>query len=91
LRTVVREICVLKSWYDLAMLNMEAQQVIALRMMKLAMGGAAGKRESHLMVSEKMIAGALASAQAMTGASSTKIIKGYRRKVKANRRRLLKG
>lgn len=37
-----------------AWMAMEAQQVIALRLMKLAMGGSAATQEAHLMVAEKV-------------------------------------
>ena len=36
-----------------AWLAMEAQQVIALQLLKLAVGGSAAAQEAHLMVAEK--------------------------------------
>ncbi len=77
-----------KTWFTLAMLGMEAQQVMWLRCLKMAAGGAAGQREANLMVSEKVEAAAKAYMQLLTGASSAKIMRGYRTKVRANRRRL---
>lgn len=76
------------SFFNLAMLTMEAQQVIWLRTMKLAAGGTAAQREATRMVSEKMAAGMKASAQIATGASADKVIRGYRSKTRANLRRL---
>jgi hypothetical protein len=45
-----------KFWFDMSMLGLEAQQVIWLRSMKIAMGGKAGEREVRRMVSEKATA-----------------------------------
>jgi hypothetical protein len=46
------------SWMNLSLdawsLGFEAQQVIGLRMVKMALGGAAASDEASLMVSEKM-------------------------------------
>jgi hypothetical protein len=88
-------------WFDLSMntwfATLEAQQVIALRMAKLAAGGEAASRESQRMISEKAstalkVQGAAVVA-AMTGAGAaipSRTVSAYRRKVRANRRRLLK-
>ncbi len=79
-------------------MGLEAQQVIGLRMAKAALGGPAAHDEAALMVSEKT--GALLEAQtAMFGAMMSgaghlgpaRALSIYRRKVRANRRRLLKG
>jgi len=86
-------------WFDLTMdswrLAAEAQTVIALRMMKMAAGGAAAAAEAELMVSEKVRAAAEVQAQfatsLLTGAghhAPKRAIAHYRRKVCANRRRL---
>lgn len=77
----------------------EAGAVITMRLMRLASGGALAQREAQRMVTEKFAA--MAQAQA---AAATAVIKGrgarsatksasavYRRKVRANRRRLSKG
>ena len=85
-----------RAWLDAARLGVEAQCVIALRMMRLAEGGALAAREAQRMVSEKMIAGAQAQiAAAMTlatggtaHAARRAASKPYRRAVGANRRRL---
>lgn len=77
-------------WYKVTMLGLEAQQVVWLRMMKMALGGAAAQAEMQLMVREKSLAAVEASAQLMAGRSADHVVAGYRRKVRANARRLLK-
>lgn len=79
-------------------LGLEAQQVIGLRIAKAALGGAAAEAENRLMVSEKIGAAVEAqmafAAAMMTGQAHLapgRAISLYRRKVRANRRRLLKG
>lgn len=80
-----------------AMLGFEAQSVIALRMMKLAMGGAAADTEAKRMVDEKVSAfheaqSTMATAFFTGNASGAhKVLNGYRKKVRANRRRLSGG
>lgn len=78
-----------------ARLGWEAHAVIGLRMMKLAAGGAAADAEAVRMVSEK--AEALVEAQfamvrdVMLGRAHLvpgRTIAGYRKRVRANRRRL---
>ena len=39
-----------KFWYGTAMLSLESQQVIGLRMVKLSIGGAAAQAEAQRMV-----------------------------------------
>ena len=78
-----------------ALLAFESQQVIALRLAKISRGGADAPREAQLMVSEKlatmaeggqMMLHAALGGQQDLGADS--IIQLYRRKVRANKRRL---
>lgn len=77
-------------------LGLEAQQVIALRMLRLAAGGARGQGEARRMVAEKIAAGAEAQATAvsaiMTGRGDTvvvgKVLRVVKRRVRANKRRL---
>lgn len=76
-------------------LSWEAAGVVGLRMMKLAEGGAAGEAESRLMVSEKIEAGLSLQLLALTGGlganastATDRTLRHYRRKVRANRRRL---
>jgi hypothetical protein len=80
------------------LLSIEASSVVALRMLKGAAGGAPAQEEASRMVHEKIEAGLNLQAKAMSlGLGSTpagatsKVISHYRRKVKANRRRLMNG
>ena len=79
-----------------AQVGWDANVVVAMRLMRLAVGGALAQREAQRMVAEKVTA--IAEAQA---AATTKMIMGggmaaatksassvYQRKVRANRRRL---
>jgi len=70
------------------MLGIEANHVITLRMMKLMMGGKDSRREAQLMISEKIEAAIKAGASALAGASSEEIVRQYRRRVAANKKRL---
>ena len=69
------------------MLSIEANQVIALRLMKLIFGGRSARREAKLMVAEKIDA---AFKSILAGGSSDEIIRMYRRRVGANAKRLSK-
>ena len=80
-----------QSWFNLTMLAAESQHVIGLRMLKFALGGAKAQKEASLMVTEKMLAANQAAARLMMGASPDSVVKGYRRKVRANARRLMRG
>jgi len=77
-----------KPWWDVAMLAAEAQQVIWLRLLKLAAGGPAAHVEAQRMMSEKPAAVLQAAAGLAMGDTSAKMVKRYRKKVRANRRRL---
>ncbi len=77
-----------KLFFEMSMLAFEAQQAIWLRGLKLAAGGAAADREASLMVREKLSAGQTAMFKAATGNAPVAIVQGYRRKVRANVRRL---
>lgn len=88
------------SWFELsaqaARLGWEAQNVIALRVMRMAAGGDRGQAEAQRMVTEKFAA--LAEAQAVGTAAAlaggdghrvTKKVMGvYKKRVRGNRRRL---
>jgi hypothetical protein len=87
------------AWFNLGidmwMLGAEASGVIALRTLKLAAGGAAASAEAERMVSEKMTTALSLSQQAMLGQLGStmpgigaKAVASYRRKVRANRKRL---
>jgi hypothetical protein len=73
---------------SLMMLAVEANGVVALRMMKLMRGGRRARREAELMVSEKIGAAFEATASLMAGASGDEIVHRYRRHVAANAKRL---
>lgn len=70
------------------MLAGEAQRVIWLRSVKLAAGGTKARREARLMVIEKMVAAGREGGRLIMGASPGSVVKSYRKKVKANLRRL---
>ena len=70
------------------MLAVEANGVVALRMMKLMLGGRRARREAELMVSEKMVAAFEATASLMAGASGDEIVHRYRQHVAKNAKRL---
>jgi hypothetical protein len=79
-------------------LGMEASAVIALRSLKMLSMGAAGKAEARRMINEKIQAGLALQSRALTGrlglsprGAASKTVAHYRRKVRANRRRLTKG
>lgn len=79
-----------------ARLFWDAQTVIALRLMRLGLGGAKAQSEAQRMVTEKfaalMEAQVGAAKAVMTGQSSAraakKVLGVYRKRVRRNRRRL---
>ena len=73
---------------SLMMLAVEANGVVALRMMKLMLGGRKARREAERMVREKIQAGIEATANLMAGASGDEIVHRYRQHVAANAKRL---
>jgi hypothetical protein len=73
---------------SLMLLAVEANGVIALRIMKLMRGGRRARREAELMVSEKVHAAFEATASLMAGASGDEIVQRYRRHVAVNAKRL---
>jgi hypothetical protein len=82
----------LKIWMDLAfdsaLLCAEAQEVMGLRLMKLAGGGVHAEREARRMVAEKSVAFTDAVVSLATGASIDKVVRRYRKIVRANKTRL---
>ena len=87
----------LRLGFDAWSLGVEASSVIALRTMKMAAGGAAADAESRRMVDEKVAAGLEWRSMALTGGlgltphrAAAKTVSHYRRKVRANQRRLLR-
>jgi hypothetical protein len=75
-------------WFSAWMLAMESNRVIALRMMKLASGGASARREAARMTSEKVSEAYGAAVTLATGGSNAKVMARYRKRVAANARRL---
>ena len=76
-------------------LGLEAASVIGLRTIAIASGGPAADAEARRMVSEKVDAAVALQTLAVTGGlgftalgAASKTLTLYRRKVKANRRRL---
>jgi len=85
----------MRSAYRAAMLVLEAQQVIALRLMKLAQGGKGALPEARRMVAEKVAASqqaaqimARAAASGSPDGGADKVVRMLRTKVRANRKRL---
>jgi hypothetical protein len=82
----------MKAWQ----IGLEAQSVIALRMLSLAAGGARAEAETSRMVTEKIVAAGeaqvAAAAAAMRGHKkhvvAGKALNVYSKRVRANRRRL---
>ena len=81
-----------KTWFgltlDAVLLGFETQRVIGLRLAKIAAGGPAAQLEAHRMVMEKTTALAEAATTLATGGSPRSVVRGYRKHVKANERRL---
>lgn len=83
--------------FDAWTFGLEAGSVMALRTLKVAAGGPAAEAETRRMISEKIEAGWDLQVKAMTGglgatpaSAAAKTLAHYRRKVRANRRRLSK-
>lgn len=76
---------------DATLLAFESQQVIGMRLVKLSAGGAAAQVEAQRMVSEKIMAAGEAALLVASGGSTARVVAGYRRKVRANARRLSRG
>lgn len=81
--------------FDAWALGWEAATVIGLRSARIAHGGAAAQREPERMVAEKLAASVELQLAMMTGSLGTdpatatrKALAHYRRKVRANARRL---
>lgn len=84
--------------WDAWRLGLEASTVVSLRALRIAQGGATGQAETLRMMSEKVEAALSLQAMAMTGGlgetpatASRRALAHYRRKVRANRRRLAGG
>ena len=75
-------------WYPAMMLAVEANNLIDIRMRKMASGGVNAAAETQLMISEKLDALAEASLILMRGGSPVHVIDNYRKLVAANATRL---
>lgn len=75
-------------------LGIEASTVVGLRMASFAQGGAGADREARRMVAEKIESALQLQAAMLTGrigatpAGARAVVRHYRRKVSANRKRL---
>jgi len=82
----------LAAWMKLALTSaqawQEAQVIMSLRAMRLARGGALAQAEATRMVTEKSAALVDAAMTVATGGSAEKVVRGYRTRVRANKRRL---
>jgi hypothetical protein len=78
----------MKYSYDAAMLTLDAQRVIGLRLAKLGAGGPKAAAEASLMVNEKIAAALEAGATVALGGSAHQVVRGYRKHVSATIRRL---
>jgi hypothetical protein len=95
---LVRERQSLRTAFELAWLGFDAWTVIGLRTLKLGAGGRAASLEAQRMMVEKtatMLEVQAVMAMALTSGSSTraaarKVIAPYRRRVTANRSRLMR-
>ena len=87
-----------KFCFEMARLGLEAERVIAMRLARIAQGGAAADAESRLMVSEKFAAAdaaRIAAAMALVSGKGIDIamslaLAPVRHAVRANHRRLLR-
>lgn len=84
-------------FFDAAMLAFEAQEVIGLRLAKLAQGGMAANTEALQMIEEKFCAVARAASMTASAAMQGRldraagdVVSMLRQKVRANRVRLTK-
>jgi len=86
-------------WIDAATLGIEAQSVIAMRLLKIAAGGHAADAECELMIAEKFATltdahaaatAALASGKSLQAATALALAP-VRRRVHANHQRLSEG
>jgi hypothetical protein len=80
-----------KPWMKLAvdttLLGLEAQRVMGMRLSRIALGRGS-PAETQRMVSEKMLAFGEAASTVAAGGSAHKVVRGYRKHVRANARRL---
>lgn len=75
-------------WYSSAMLALESNHVIGLRLTKLALGGSGAGDEANLMVAEKIAATVEAFQTLLKGGNIFIVIDRYREHVTSNATRL---
>ena len=82
----------IKTWLkltnEMALLGLEAQQVIGMRLMRIAAGGKGARFENERMVTETIAAAQEAAMTLMTGGSAEKVVRRYRSHVHNNKTRL---
>ena len=78
-------------WSPSAMLILESNHVIGLRLMKLACGGSEAGHEAVLMVTEKLAAAVEAGETFLRGGTVASVVDRYREHVGANAVRLGRG
>ena len=76
-------------WYSSAMLVLESNRVIGLRLTKLTRGGCEAGDEANLMVAEKMAVAFEAVETLLTGGDFSIVVDRYREHVTANAARLI--
>ena len=76
------------SWYSSTMLALESNQVIGMRLLKLACGGGDVGNEMSLMVTEKIAAAMEAGATIAKGGDLSVVVHRYRQHVASNAMRL---
>lgn len=77
-----------QAWLSAVMLAVESNDVVRLRLMKIAGGGGDAYDEAALMMSEKVFAALEAHASLWTGGTTASLIERYREHVAANAKRL---
>jgi hypothetical protein len=77
--------------YQAAMMGWDCHRVIGMRLARISAGGPTAGSEAMLMVNEKVAAVVLAGITLASGGSHDKVLRNYRRVVKANIRRLSGG
>jgi hypothetical protein len=75
-------------WYPALMLAFESNNVIDVRLRKIAKGGAESAAETRLMFSEKVDAAFEASSILLAGGQPSQVVDHYRKQVAANAARL---
>jgi len=77
-----------EAWMSTLMLFVESNNVVGLRLAKIAGGGSDAYAEASLMVREKMAAAFEAQAAMWSGGTTSSVIDRYREHVAANAKRL---